>query len=183
MSASGVSNALSANEAAAYREDGFFVRRNGLDGAEIDALREAVEAVAERLESRRRRGRPYRIDDREFVALPDTTLQFESGSPARLRVVEPVVHLHPRLDALVDDPRLIEPMRALVGGEVSLFTDKLNLKRPLVGAGSMGQRRRSSSRQPPSPAAHDAVCSPVLASRKTSWSESTSDRGLRRSTA
>ena len=45
--------------------------------------------------------------------------------------MEPFVHLDPALEALPDDPRLAEPMRALCGAaEIALFTDKLNFKRP-----------------------------------------------------
>ena len=39
------------------------------------------------------------------------------------------------MDRLLDDPRLVEPMRDLIGDErVALFTDKLNLKRPREGS-------------------------------------------------
>ena len=43
---------------------------------------------------------------------------------------------HPYSDAILDDPRIVEPMRDLVGSErVAVFTDKLNLKRPREGSG------------------------------------------------
>ena len=53
-----------------------------------------------------------------------------------MRVVEPVHELDAELDALLDDPRLVEPMRDLVGCEdLAVWTDKLNLKRPREGSG------------------------------------------------
>ena len=40
-------------------------------------------------------------------------------------------HLDPRFDALIDDSRVWGPCRAIIGcEELSLFSDKLNLKRP-----------------------------------------------------
>jgi ectoine hydroxylase-related dioxygenase (phytanoyl-CoA dioxygenase family) len=46
-------------------------------------------------------------------------------------ILEPVYHLDARFDALIDDPRIWGPCRALVGcEELSLFSDKLNVKRP-----------------------------------------------------
>jgi ectoine hydroxylase-related dioxygenase (phytanoyl-CoA dioxygenase family) len=50
-------------------------------------------------------------------------------------VIEPFHHLDARFEALIDDPRLVEPMRDLVGvPQVALFTDKLNCKRPQEGS-------------------------------------------------
>ena len=65
------------------------------------------------------------------------TVQLEHNPGSRtLRVVEPFHALHPEFETLVDDPRLVTPMRALVGAaQVALFTDKLNLKRPREGSG------------------------------------------------
>ena len=51
-------------------------------------------------------------------------------------MIEPFHHLDPLFDRLLDDPRIVEPMCDLVGSpRVSLFTDKLNLKRPEEGSG------------------------------------------------
>ena len=50
-------------------------------------------------------------------------------------MIEPFHHLEPVFDALIDNPVLVEPMRELVGcARVSLFTDKLNFKRPREGS-------------------------------------------------
>jgi ectoine hydroxylase len=47
-----------------------------------------------------------------------------------------VHELDAALGALLDDPRIVEPMRDLVGSErVAIWTDKLNLKRPFEGSG------------------------------------------------
>jgi ectoine hydroxylase len=50
---------------------------------------------------------------------------------AAIRSMEPVHHLSPAIDALIDDERLCAPARGLIDAPaVSLFTDKLNFKRP-----------------------------------------------------
>jgi ectoine hydroxylase-related dioxygenase (phytanoyl-CoA dioxygenase family) len=132
------SAALSATERKTYENDGFFHRAAVFDGGELAEIRSAVEAVARDLEARAPTGRAYTLDEHDFVELPETRLQIEretqKGDGRRLRVAEPVVHLHPRLDALVDDPRLVLPVQDLLGTPVALFTDKLNLKRPRIGS-------------------------------------------------
>jgi ectoine hydroxylase-related dioxygenase (phytanoyl-CoA dioxygenase family) len=90
-----------------------------------------------RAEGDPRTQRTYWIDGNRYVDAARTTFQFEhrSGSET-LRVVEPFHHLDPRLDALVDDPRLVHPMRGVIGTDgVSLWTEKINLKRPHEGSG------------------------------------------------
>ncbi|NNL86678.1 MAG: hypothetical protein HKP27_13545 [Myxococcales bacterium] len=132
------SAALSATERKAYEDEGFFHRAAVFEAGELVEVRSAVEEVARDLEARASAGRAYALDEHDFVELPDTRLQIEReterGKGRRLRVAEPVVHLHPRLDALVDDPRFVLPMQDLVGAPVALFTDKLNLKRPRIGS-------------------------------------------------
>jgi ectoine hydroxylase-related dioxygenase (phytanoyl-CoA dioxygenase family) len=45
--------------------------------------------------------------------------------------MEPAHHVDPRLSALVDDPRLWKPCCDIIGSrQLSLFSDKLNVKRP-----------------------------------------------------
>lgn len=146
---------LGADEADRYRRDGFFVRGPQFTPAELDGLRGAVEIAADRARARCANGRSYSLDGRRFVDLDrelgHVTVQFEYGarsadvstrgervsaSSEDLKVIEPVHELHPLLDALLDDPRLAEPMRGLLGTrDIALWTDKLNLKRPRAGSG------------------------------------------------
>jgi ectoine hydroxylase-related dioxygenase (phytanoyl-CoA dioxygenase family) len=124
-------------ERATYEEDGFFVRRAALPEAEVAELRDAAERVAARAEARRERPEErYAIDGNVYLEADGSTIQLEHGPGSdTLRVIEPFHHLDPRLDALMDDPRLVEPIRGLLGPRVSLYTDKLNLKRPREGSG------------------------------------------------
>lgn len=127
---------LSLEERRAYREDGFFVRLHAFGDAELVALRDAAERAAARAEQAARGGCGYRIDGHRYVDAAGCTIQLEHrpGSPA-IRVIEPFHHLDLRLERLIEDPRLVEPMRDLVGApRIALFTDKLNLKRPREGS-------------------------------------------------
>jgi ectoine hydroxylase-related dioxygenase (phytanoyl-CoA dioxygenase family) len=128
---------LAPAERRAWLEDGFFVRRRAFSEAELEELRDAAERAVDRAgEAASRGGEEYEIDGNRYCEATGSTLQFEHEPGSRtLRVIEPFHHLDARLDALIDDPRIVEPMRDLVGEErIALFTDKLNLKRPREGS-------------------------------------------------
>jgi ectoine hydroxylase-related dioxygenase (phytanoyl-CoA dioxygenase family) len=123
-------------EASAWEENGFFLRAAVFGTAEVAALCAAAEEVVERAAGAAADGESFWIDGNRYVEASRSTVQFEHRSGSHtLRVVEPFHHLHPRFSALIDDPRIVDPMCDLVGGErVALFTDKLNLKRPHEGS-------------------------------------------------
>ena len=120
-----------------WRRSGYFVRERVFSGAALETLRAAVEHVAEAAVRQCERGTPYWLDGKRFVDVGHTTIQFEHSPPSdTVRVIEPVHDQHPALDALVDDPRIVEPVRSIIGSdEVTLWSDKLNLKRPREGTG------------------------------------------------
>jgi hypothetical protein len=129
--------ALSPDERRAWEDDGFFIRPRVFGEDELAALRAGAERVAERAQAAVRTcEETYQIDGNRYCEAAGATIQFEHrpGS-GTIRVIEPFHHLEPILEGLIDDPRLVEPMRDLVGCErVSLFTDKLNFKRPREGS-------------------------------------------------
>jgi hypothetical protein len=132
---------LSREEQQAWQRDGFFVRERAFSGREVAALGSAAEAVVERaLQHLPESSDRYSIDGNRYVEASigdrQATVQLEHqpGSDT-IRVIEPFHGLHPAFRALVDDPRIVAPVRGLVGTErVALFTDKLNLKRPREGS-------------------------------------------------
>jgi len=128
---------LTPEERKRWDEDGFFVRKAVFSEAEIEELRAAGEdVVAAATDAVTREGESYRIDGNRYHEAGGATIQYEHAPGSRtIRVIEPFHHLHPRFDALIDDARIVEPVRALIGSErVSLFTDKINLKRPREGS-------------------------------------------------
>jgi ectoine hydroxylase-related dioxygenase (phytanoyl-CoA dioxygenase family) len=128
---------LSAFEKRAYAEAGFFIREGAFAEDEIDALRDAVECCATRAGAAAAAGgHTYQIDGNAYCEASGATIQFEHAPGSKtLRVIEPFHHLDERVDRLIDDPRLVDPICGLLGeAEISLFTDKLNLKRPGEGS-------------------------------------------------
>ncbi|MDH3210901.1 MAG: phytanoyl-CoA dioxygenase family protein [Myxococcales bacterium] len=129
---------LSAGERRAYAEDGFFIRLRSFGDAEVAALCAAAEQAVERASAAAAGGgaAQYEIDGNLYCEATGTTVQFEHRTGSRtIRVLEPFHHLDPLFESLIDDPRLVEPMRGLVGSSrIALFTDKLNLKRPREGS-------------------------------------------------
>ena len=122
---------LSGEERKAYDERGFVVRPAVLGAAELEPLREAVEGIHARIERAAADEPVERVDDKRYQQLLGSTVKWEWGESMRIRSMEPFCHLDPRLARLVDDERLWGPARDLVGDErLSLFTDKLNFKRP-----------------------------------------------------
>jgi len=128
---------LSEAERAAWRDDGFFIRKAVFDANEIGVLCAAAERCVARataaIDSSSTR---YAIDGNVYHEAGGATIQLEHAPGSQtIRVIEPFHHLDEHMDRLLDDPRLVEPMRDLIGDErVALFTDKLNLKRPREGS-------------------------------------------------
>jgi len=128
---------LSLEEWRAWEQDGFFVREAAFEKAELERLRDAAERCAADAEAAIvRGGDPYAIDGNRYHDLVGATVQYEHAEDTQtLRVIEPFHGFDAQLDALIDDERLVTPMKDLVRDErVALYTDKLNLKRPREGS-------------------------------------------------
>jgi hypothetical protein len=132
---------LSDAERAAWQERGFFFRAAVFGRRELDALRDAAEGVVSAAEAALPESTTrYEIDGNgyveiEVVSVPATVQLEHSPGSRTVRVVEPFHTLDPRFERLVDDERLVAPVRGVIGSErVALFTDKLNLKRPREGS-------------------------------------------------
>ena len=130
------SGVLTDDELAAYRRDGFLVRERVFDAKEVALLQAAADLAAQRAWKAAASGSTYHLDGKRFVDAGYRTVQFEHAPGSELvRVIEPVSELAEPLHALVDDPRLVLPMRQLVGADaIALWTDKLNLKPPREGS-------------------------------------------------
>jgi ectoine hydroxylase-related dioxygenase (phytanoyl-CoA dioxygenase family) len=128
---------LSEIERRAWRDDGFFAREAVFSAAEVAALGEAAErCVARAAAAMVHASEEYAIDGNVYREAGGATIQLEHEPGSQtIRVIEPFHHLDEHMDRLLDDARIVEPMRELVRDErVALFTDKLNLKRPREGS-------------------------------------------------
>jgi len=131
------SHQLTSEERRSYREHGFVLRQQAFGSAEVEALRAAAERAVVRAEAAAGRGgEGYAIDGNRYQEAGGSTIQFEHDAGSEtIRVIEPFHHLDPLFESLIDDARIVHPMRDLVGDErVALFTDKLNCKRPREGS-------------------------------------------------
>ena len=72
------------------------------------------------------------MDDKRYQKVAGSLVKWEwRDGAAQVRSMEPYHHLDAQLDALTDDPRLWQPACPLVSAtSLSLFSDKLNFKRP-----------------------------------------------------
>jgi hypothetical protein len=118
-----------------YRELGFFARVSVFSEAELAELRAAAERAHQRIldAAADAEASPVeQIDNQRYQVLRGATVKWEWRHDLRAaRSIEPCHHLDPGLDAAVEDPRLWGPCRDVLGCErLSLFSDKLNVKRP-----------------------------------------------------
>jgi len=128
---------LSQRERRAWDDDGFLIRAAVFDPDERAALQDAAErCVARATAAIETASAHYAIDGNVYHEAGGSTIQLEHAPGSQtIRVIEPFHHLDDQMDRLLDDERIVEPMRDLVGDErVALFTDKLNLKRPREGS-------------------------------------------------
>jgi Phytanoyl-CoA dioxygenase (PhyH). len=132
-----MSQFLSKKENNFYVNEGYLVRENQFSKDEVDSLREALERAVISAEKKANNGQVYYLDKKKFVDVGHITLQYEpQPSDNVLRVIEPAHSLDKELSSLIKDKRITDPVRSILEEEdISLWTDKLNLKRPGNGSG------------------------------------------------
>lgn len=125
---------LTEAERAQLDRDGYVLREAAFDAGEIEAIKEACEALVTRLAAGRT-GNRVTVGSYTFEPdlLTDVTIKWEADTDV-VHGLEPFAHLSPELEKWAYDPRFTEPMIDLVGdSSPTLFTEKLNLKRPHHG--------------------------------------------------
>ena len=122
-------------ELALFHSQGYFVRESIFNAAELRVLREAVESIHRRMNAlamSEDAPKTEAVDEKRYQELDGSLVKWEwrEGS-TDIRSMEPFLFLHPDLEHIIDDPRLWLPARSIIGADkLSLFTDKLNFKRP-----------------------------------------------------
>ncbi len=127
----GTTGALTHEELACLDRNGYVVRENAFTPTEVADIIDACEDLVARL-IHDRQLRRYKAGS--YVFAPDfernTMIKWE-GDTDIVHGIEPFAHLDPVLKAWALDARFTEPMQAFVSdASPSLFTEKLNLKRP-----------------------------------------------------
>jgi hypothetical protein len=118
-----------------YEKLGFFHRERVLSGDDLEALREGAEHAHQRILEAAERGEGGPIDvvdNQRYQGVCGSTVKWEWDPALRAaRSMEPVHQLDARLEAAIDDPRFWQPAADVIGcATASLFSDKLNVKRP-----------------------------------------------------
>ena len=128
---------LSKEEQKKYKKDGFVLREGQLSSLELEFCREEFEKTVQKAHSFSDDGKLYILDGKKFVDIDYLTLQFEpKPNEEYLKVIEPAHYLNDELNKIISDKRLTDPIKSILGvNQLSLWTDKLNLKRPKVGSG------------------------------------------------
>lgn len=111
------------------------MRRSVFSAEELAPLRDACEEVVDELEALSR-GDLHEMGSYVFEVTRQkrTVVKWEKGKLDLVLGVEPLAHLDRRIESFARDPRLMEPMKDLLGCDaVDLYTEKLNLKRARFG--------------------------------------------------
>lgn len=135
MTANGFSERATQAELTQYDRDGYFARARVFDEPELKPLRDGVELIHRKIEQAADSPdieAPKLIDGKRYQDVLGSSVQWEwQNGSNEIRTMEPYHHLDANLDKMIDDIRLWGPARALVrSDEISLFSDKLNFKRP-----------------------------------------------------
>lgn len=118
-----------------YQEQGFFYRERVFSERELESLRRAAENVHGLIiEAAAGEEAPPvdRVDNQRYQMLRGSTIKWEWREElSAVRSMEPCHHLDPLLGSMIDDDRLWRPCCEIIGCDaLSLFSDKLNVKRP-----------------------------------------------------
>ncbi len=124
-----------ADERARFERDGFFYREGVFSQAELEQIRigvENVHALIVETADREVDAEITQIDNQRYQDVLGSTIKWEWNDSLRaVRSMEPTCHLDERLDGLIDDPRIWQPCASIIGSDrLSIFSDKLNVKRP-----------------------------------------------------
>jgi hypothetical protein len=125
---------LTDEERQGLARDGYVLRRGVFQASEVAEMTAACEQLVSRLVAGRQGERQvfgsYVFDLDEDA---DTMIKWEGDSDV-VHGIEPLAHLSPELEQWAGDERFVAPMIDLVDDPApELFTEKLNLKRPLHG--------------------------------------------------
>ena len=128
---------FSEKEQQKYLDDGFVCRESQFSQKEIISFRKIFESTVKKAHSISDTGKEYFLDKKRFVDIDCLTLQYEPEPHNQfLKVIEPAHFLNDGLDEITSDRRITDPIKSILStNEISLWTDKLNLKRPKVGSG------------------------------------------------
>ena len=136
MTTTAVDHRLTEAERESLERDGYVLREGVFTREEVADIAAACEALVNEVVAHRKpERRRYHVGSYTFDpdALTGCTIKWE-GDSDEVHGLEPFAHLSPPLEKWAYDARFIGPSIDFVDDdEPTLFTEKLNLKRPRVG--------------------------------------------------
>lgn len=126
---------VSTEEREQYEKQGYFYRIGVFNEAELVEMRAAAERVHQLVLTAAQESDSSsieQVDNQKYQEILGSTIKWEWNEDLRaIRSMEPVFQIEPRMAATLDDPRVWGPCAELIGTpRLSLFSDKLNVKRP-----------------------------------------------------
>lgn len=115
--------ALSDEQLERFKRDGYVIVERAFDEAEVNRMREEADYILDLIinSSIAHRRTSRRLD---FMEQEDGT--------QHVRKIQPINDLSLYLTRVSEDPRLLEPMRQIMGCDPVLMEEKLNYKQPLL---------------------------------------------------
>ena len=128
---------LTPAERETYARDGFLVRHDVLAPHELEHLRRTCEQLCERVLEHSLEQRKVAVSEFYVFEMDEPLnllIKWEPDDPNVIQGLEPLVHLDADLERFGSHAPLADPVRELLGvDQISLYTEKLNVKRAGVG--------------------------------------------------
>ena len=126
---------LNAGERKQLMEDGYVLREGVFPRAECREMADAVEALERDLLAAKRHTKvalgSYMFELQREIG---SVVKWEPQNPDVVQGIEPFAHISKPLNEWAHDPRLWNPSKDVVGEEeISLFTEKITMKRARTG--------------------------------------------------
>jgi len=127
--------AVTASERDQYEKLGYFSRLDVFSESELVEMRAAAERIHQRVLNAAAESTtsPIRqVDNQKYQEVLGSTIKWEWSDDLRaVRSMEPVFQIDDRMAHVLEDPRVWRPCADLIECDhLSLFSDKLNVKRP-----------------------------------------------------
>lgn len=116
---------MSAFDVDSYRQEGYAVLRQVLDPVECEKARAESDRLMTLCDADRDRYAARLELERDHLSPADSV-----GMERVIRKIEPISDLSQLFSQMAQTPGIADPARAIFGGELALFEDKLNLKLP-----------------------------------------------------
>ena len=121
-----LTHSLLEEELFTYRQHGYLIREDVFSARELADLTGSVERAVALAHAESASGNAYHLDGKRFVDIGNMTCSSSMGTKVKLSgLLSPAHHLDAVLEALVEDTRIVDPVKSIIGVDaVSIWTNK-----------------------------------------------------------